>query len=160
MPEQNGQPHPPSAGDGGDIDVLADPTHFRQDCRLVRRAVRSGWPIGPRKRRVIVDRLMSVVEKTSVEIPTATGSFASEAHADGNAVSAARTLASMHWHNLTEQGKVSGSGAVTIVVHNENRIPNPRQIADAPPGTEEGDPGVKAVQRFDVRQTLGEDDAG
>ena len=117
--DDSGFDTPPLHGERGEFAPLADPDDFNKDNRLVRRAIREGWPIGQAQRGIIVNRLMEIVQKRTVDVPTKEGMVASEAVADVNANAASKTLAGLHWANLTEQGKTAGVGggaSLTVII--------------------------------------------
>lgn len=83
--------------------ILSDDKRIASDAAMVRKAVRLRWPIPDDRRTKIVDRLVSIVEKTTVDVPVKDGVFDSAYHADGNAIAASRVLAAMEGQNQTDE---------------------------------------------------------
>jgi len=44
-------------------ELFRDPRHLRGDLRLLRRAIREGWPIPEESRRVLLDRVLRIIEE-------------------------------------------------------------------------------------------------
>ena len=44
-------------------ELLRDPRHLRADLRLLCRAMREGWPIPEESRRVLMDRVLRIIEE-------------------------------------------------------------------------------------------------
>ena len=44
-------------------DLLRDPRRYRSDLRLLRRAIREGWPVGPEVRHEMMRRLGDLLTK-------------------------------------------------------------------------------------------------
>lgn len=44
-------------------ELFRDPHHLRSDLRLLRRAIREGWPIPEESRRVLLDRVYLIVQE-------------------------------------------------------------------------------------------------
>lgn len=85
-------------------DLLSDSHHTRADCRLAARAIRERWPVPDSAKSVVVDRLLAIIEKKSVDIHCKNGETASVAGpADVNAVAAARVLVAMAGQNQSDE---------------------------------------------------------
>jgi hypothetical protein len=94
-----GQQSPISGGGGG---LLSDPDCMRSDARLVEMAARRRWPVRKATRRLVVERLESVVERNQD---------------DAVAISAARALAAIDGLNIKrEQGPPSSTVNVGVSV--------------------------------------------
>lgn len=91
-----------SGGQGDALTILADEKRAKSDTALVGRAVRLGWPIEQANKDEVVRRLLGIVRKKTIEVPTKEGSIDSAYHADGNAVAAARVLVSMDAQNQAD----------------------------------------------------------
>ena len=93
------------AGVGGSVPTILLPGKEQQaDCRLVNRAVEQRWPIGPDIARVVVQRLVGIVETTQVMCPTADGGVGpDEGKASANAIAASRVLAAMVAQNQRDE---------------------------------------------------------
>lgn len=77
------------------------------DVALVGRAVKERWPVDASKRPAIVNRLMQIVEKTTVSILTKGGKVVEvESSADTNAIAAVRTLVAMEGQNQNDEHHV------------------------------------------------------
>jgi hypothetical protein len=44
-------------------ELFRDPHHLRGDLRLLRRAIREGWPIPEESRRVLLDRVSAIIDE-------------------------------------------------------------------------------------------------
>ena len=96
MDESNGEP------EGVDSDGLSgflEPHSIRggigHDLALLERAIREHWPIPADVRVKIIKRMVRVIERETVGIPTPTGVYESEAQADRNAIGAAAQIRGM-----------------------------------------------------------------
>ena len=114
-----------------------------QDLSLVRRAIREGWNVPEEAKQRAGEMAWSIAKRNGRKKP-------------GVALKAIRTLLEI----AQAQQDVPKTGQVMVVVHNDNRLPDSRTPSETPPGAEAGHSRLQAVQRFDVRATLGEDDAG
>jgi len=113
------------------------------DLAMTRRAIREGWDVPEEAKAQAGPMAWAIAKRTYKKKP-------------GTALKALRTLLEIE----QAQKEAPKTGQVMVIVHNENRLPDSRPAADAPSGPETGHPRFQAVQRFDVRKTLGEDDAG
>lgn len=50
-------------------ELFREPHHLRGDLRLLRRAIRDGWPIPEESRRVLLDRVSRLLIKDVEDIP-------------------------------------------------------------------------------------------
>lgn len=93
-----------SARGQGRTTLLTDPHRLQSDIILIGRAVAEEWDIPDRA--TIVERLMEVVRKRSVEVMSKEGPIALEGPADANAIAASRVLAAMVGQNQSERHKL------------------------------------------------------
>ena len=99
--EPDGNQHP--SGTGLSTPFLRDSISAEKaDLALARRAVRERWPMSDAVRRNVMDRLLEVVDKRVVEVPTKTGPAFLDGPADANSVAAARVLVAMDAQNQAE----------------------------------------------------------
>ena len=63
-----GKGEAPSGGQG-ELTVLGDPHRLESDMNLIRRAVRERWPVAANRRPAVVDRLLKIVERETVDVP-------------------------------------------------------------------------------------------
>lgn len=75
------------------------------DVKLVSRAVREGWPIATKHKKTIVERLIEVVQKTEVSVPSKDGPQTCDGPSDRNAVAAAAVLKDMEKQNQDDYWK-------------------------------------------------------
>jgi len=90
--------------DGIPNPILLDPHQEKRDCRLLERAVREGWPIKPEHRAAILNRLLRVIEKDEVAVPTRDGGVEFlEEPADRNAIAASKAVIAMAAQNQADE---------------------------------------------------------
>lgn len=89
--------------------LLTDPLATTKDTALVRRAIKERWNIPDEKRPVIVNRLLDIVETTSVTVMTKDGPQPVADKADANAIAAARVLVAMEGQNQADQQPIAGT---------------------------------------------------
>lgn len=114
------KPTPESAGGLGALqsEVLADATHTRSDVKMVGRAIHEGWDVPADKRPALVQRLMGIVEKTTVKRWVGGGEMGptqvdDEERADAHAIGAMRVLVSAS--PPTKEVKKSTSTTTTVL---------------------------------------------
>lgn len=86
-----------------DLTILGDDHHTRADLRMIASAVRRRWPIPEERKREIITRMLEVVARREVDVPTGDGVFTSVDRADINAIRAAGVLASMEAQNQSDE---------------------------------------------------------
>ena len=93
-----------NAGSGGqgELTVFSDQHRMATDLNMTRRAVRERWPITPEKLPIVVDRLVEIVQRKTVDVIAGEGIFPSVYHADANALKAASVLRSMKADNQAD----------------------------------------------------------
>lgn len=106
--KRRGSDDPERQRGAGKTIMLADAKETKQDAKLIERAVRERWPIGPRKRFALVQRLAGIVEKSTIEVPVGGGEFGPqmlelEGPADANAIAAGRVLVAMAAQNQADE---------------------------------------------------------
>jgi hypothetical protein len=99
--------------------LLTDPHRLQSDIKMIGRAVAEEWDIP--ERATIIERLMEVVRKRSVEVMSKEGPIALEGPADANAIAASRVLAAMVGQNQAERHKLMDK--VIPDASNQTQIP-------------------------------------
>ncbi len=92
-------------GSGGLLSHAGDVAQTKreqEDIRLVSRAVRHGWKVPVDRRPAIVERLVGLVERTSVTVSTMAGPVEDQSRADSNAIQAAKVLVDMDGKDQTD----------------------------------------------------------
>lgn len=79
--------------------LLADDKSIVKDCKLIERAAKEEWSITPERRAAVVDRLIEIIQKTSVMVATKQGPMQLDGPADANAIAASRALVAMVGQN-------------------------------------------------------------
>lgn len=82
-----------TGGEGAALSLLTDEKRQRSDMVLLRRAARGRWGVSDGARRTAQARLLEIIRKDTVEVPSMNGLVDSEGTADNNAIAAVRTLA-------------------------------------------------------------------
>lgn len=91
-------------GEGLSTPILVDPKMTKQDINLARRAIRERWPMTPEARAALTNRLLRIVDKEEVAVPTRDGGIEYvDSVADVNAISAARVLVAMEGQSQADQ---------------------------------------------------------
>ena len=127
-----GKGEAPSGGQG-ELTVLGDPHRLESDMNLIRRAVRERWPVAANRRPAVVDRLLKIVERETVDVPAGDGVFSSTYHADSNAIKAAVVLRTMEAdnqrdeHHADDLAKPAGGTTVNVGVQ-VNTLSDERRI--------------------------------
>jgi hypothetical protein len=126
-------------------DILQTTKEQSKDSRLIKRAIAEQWPVKPEHAKIVVERLIGIVQKTSVTVPAGDGVFESESEADKNATRASALLATMVKSNHAKQ---SGGTTVNVGVNVDNRIDERRNRT------------LAIAERFGTGRILSEDRAG
>lgn len=109
-------------GDTGGLLTSNNTREVRKDLQLVERAVRSGWNI--KRKNMIKRRLLEIMEKTHVSVPTKMGTVDVDGPADSNAIAAARVLVAMNGQDQSDDHlaiKHQAEQPNTVVnIHNNN----------------------------------------
>jgi hypothetical protein len=87
-----------SWGKGGILKDTSSPHEVNKDIALIQRALKGRWNI--KKKALIQDRLLEVLAKQEVTVPTKDGAITLDEPADRNAVAAARVLVQMHGQDI------------------------------------------------------------
>lgn len=118
------------AGDSGGLLTSDNPKEIKKDLRMIEGAVRKGWNI--KRKNMIQRRLLEIMEKTHVSVPTKNGMVDCDGPADSNAIAAARVLVAMNGqdqaddHLALKNGQPEPSTVVTI--HNNVTSIDARRI--------------------------------
>jgi len=86
------------------VTIGSDPHRFVSDTKMIRRAIRKGWPVPEATRIAAIARMDAVVRRESV--PTILGDgavFQDEGKADAHAIAAAKTLVAMTAFDQAEE---------------------------------------------------------
>lgn len=124
--------------DGG-VTLFENQKETRNDLSLVSMAVKKRFPITDTKAKKIVDRMMVIIEKTTVQIPLSDGAvFDCESTADKNATAAAKVIQAMSAMNQRDefeamrrgvQSKQQSQTVVNVGVSVDNRTNERRNRA-------------------------------
>lgn len=107
---------PTPRGQGLSGDLLTEPHNLLRDIALTGSAVKQRWPIDDAKRGQLIERLMGVVLKETVSVPTKDGIFNLDGPADSNAVAASRVLvAAMAQNQADEHAAIPKEGTTVNV---------------------------------------------
>lgn len=110
-----------SWGKGGILTNTSNPSEVSKDLSLIERALKNRW--GIRKKELIQDRLLKVLNKEEVTVATKDGPVTVEEPADRNAVAAARVLVQMNGQDIEceqfeiKSGKPTTPGTVVNVIN-------------------------------------------
>lgn len=89
--------------------LLLDPGATKKDLALVRRAIKERWKVNERNCETIVDRMMTIIEKESIEVPIVTkfGIKLTECEgpADENAIAASKVIVMIVGQNQADEHK-------------------------------------------------------
>lgn len=103
-------------GQGLSGDLLTEPHNLLRDIALTGSAIKQRWPIDEAKRGQLIERLMGVVLKETVTVPTKDGIFNLDGPADSNAVAASRVLvAAMAQNQADEHAAIPKEGTTVNV---------------------------------------------
>lgn len=105
-----------SRGIGLSEPLLQDPHRVYEDTRIAAVAVKKRWDISEDKRRVLVDRLLGIVDRKSNTILTKAGPFDSKSDADKNAIAAGKVIVAMEGQNQTDDKPQKESPSVNVTV--------------------------------------------
>ena len=97
-----------SQGRGFLSSLLLDPLACRKDIGLVSQAVRR-WKLSDDKKAIVVERLIGIIEKTSIGVMTKDGIESVDGPADANAIAAARVVVTIEGQLQTDDLGVAGT---------------------------------------------------
>lgn len=112
------------AGDSGGLLTSDNPKEIKKDLRMIEGAVRKGWNI--KRKNMIQRRLLEIVEKTHVSVPTKNGMVDCDGPADSNAIAAARVLVAMNGQDQADDhlalkiNDQSDQPNTVVNIHNNN----------------------------------------
>ena len=112
------------AGDSGGLLTSDNPKEIKKDLRMIEGAVRKGWNI--KRKNMIQRRLLEIMEKTHVSVPTKNGMVDCDGPADSNAIAAARVLVAMNGQDQTDDhlalkiNDQSDQPNTVVNIHNNN----------------------------------------
>lgn len=132
-----------------------DRAHRRGNLRTIRRAIKLGWII-PEEADESLPNEMYLIATTRTETIFDTEGNPHEVSNARSQIAATKVILEMNGQN--EETKPTGQ--MMVVVNNVNRLPNGSGSDGPTPGAAADHQPLQAVQRFDVRQALGQDDAG
>ena len=133
----------PAGGQGEEVrdptELLSDVTRVASDCKMIGRAIREEWDVPMDRRKGVINRMLRIVDKETVQIPTKDGTFDSEYHADGNSIAAAKVLHAMVGTNQADRHLADKNARLDSGKATENvgvvklSVPPPRAL-DGPEG--------------------------
>lgn len=111
------------AGDSGGLLTSDNPKEIKKDLRMIEGAVRKGWNI--KRKNMIQRRLLEIMEKTHVSVPTKNGMVDCDGPADSNAIAAARVLVAMNGQDQADDHlalKINDQSEPSTVVTIHNNV--------------------------------------
>lgn len=107
-------------GDSGRL--LRDPKRLAEDIKLVEQSISKGWNV--KRKNMIVNRLIGIVEKTTGDMNTKDGIVESETVADKLAIDATKVLVAMDAQDMTRVKNTKPEVPSTVVNVTNNVLNN------------------------------------